>query len=317
MSTILRRLAGHWLPCIALLSLVLAGSVGCENTGSGGGSGNGVSGEIVLVSRQNNSGTYSYFKEIVLGKEGEFKGGTYDQSGSKEVVELVAKTPSAIGYSGMGYATEHVKMLALSKDGSAAVPPTSENASNGSYPLARGLNVYVVGEPEGAIKHYIDWTMSSEGQKIVVEVGYVPAPGAGGPPPTDEPPKGSIKIAGSDTMVNLAQKWAEVYMAKYPQVQLEVSGGGSGVGLAGLQKGTTQLANASRDIKEKETKAISEAFSKDVKGYVVALDALAVYTHLENPLDEISLADLKAMYGDGGETSDWEQVSNWPAEVAP
>jgi len=230
------------------VSMILGLSGCAPSGGSAGGGGDGPSGEIVLVSRQNNSGTYAYFKEAVLGKEGEFKQGTVDLSGSKDVVEQVSKTENAIGYSGMGYATEHVKMLSLS-DGGAAVAPTSENASNGTYPLARGLNIYV----------------------------------------------------------------AEVYMEKFPQVKLEVSGGGSGVGLAGLQKETTQMANASRDIKEKEKVSIKEKFGKEVKGYVVALDALAVYVHPENPLSEISLDDLKGMYGDGGTTSEWEQVSNWPA----
>lgn len=294
----------------SIKAILLLGTLGLiSGCNSGGGSSDG---QIVRVSRQNNSGTYAYFKEAVIGKEGFFKQGSIDQSGSKDVVELVSKTPNAIGYSGMGYATEHVKMLAVSSSG-VAVAPTSENASSGSYPLARGLNIYTVGEPEGALKHYLAWIMSDEGQAIVSEIGYVPSPSAGGDPPAEAPEAGSIKIAGSDTMVNLAQKWAEVYMGKYDNVKLEVSGGGSGVGLAGLQKGTAQMANASRDIKQKEIDVIKEKFNADVKQYVVALDALAVYVHPSNPLDQISMADLKAIYGEGGTTDAWEQVSNWPA----
>ena len=158
--------------------LVLVGLIGCTIDRSSGGAG--VSGEIVRVSRQNNSGTYAYFQEAVVGKDAFFKQGSIDQSGSKDVVELVAKTPNAIGYSGMGYATEHVKMLAVSKDGEQPVPPTSENALSGTYPLARGLNIYIVGKATGAMKHYLDWIMSREGQTIVEEIGYVPAPGSGG-----------------------------------------------------------------------------------------------------------------------------------------
>lgn len=296
---------------VVLGSGLLLGLAGC--TGEyGGGSHGAVSGEIVRVSRQNNSGTYAYFQEAIVGKDGFFKQGSIDQSGSKDVVELVAKTPNAIGYSGMGYATEHVKMLAVSKDREAAVPPTSENAVNGTYPLARGLNIYIVGEATGAMKHFLDWIMSSEGQAIVEEIGYVPAPGGGGAPPAEDPPEASIKIAGSDTIVNLSQKWAEVYMGKYPQVKLEVSGGGSGVGLAGLQKGTTQMANASRDIKQSEIDAIKDKFGKDPTQYIVALDALAVYVHPDNPLNEISLAALKEIYGEDGSTDAWEQVADWP-----
>ena len=298
---------------VSTLAAGLALVAGCIGGNRGtGGTGGEVGGEIVRVSRQNNSGTYVYFKEVVIGKDGFFKQGSIDQSGSKDVVELVSKTPNAIGYSGMGYATDHVKMLAISNESGEAVPPTSETASSGAYPLARGLNIYVVGDAEGTTKHYLDWIMSSEGQAIVSEIGYVPAPNGGGAPPEGSPPDGSIKIAGSDTMVNLAQKWAEVYMNKYDNVKLEVSGGGSGVGLAGLQKGTTQMANASRDIKQKEIDVIKEKFNKDVTTYVVALDALAVYVHPENPLNKVSMADLKAIYGEGGATDAWEQVSNWP-----
>ena len=133
---------------------------------------------IIRVSRQNNSGTYVYFRETVVGKEGEFKLGSYDQSGSKDVVELVSKTPNAIGYSGMGYATDEVKMLKVSKDGP-AVAPTVENALSGSYPLARPLNIYILGEAEGAVKHYLEWIMSDEGQAIVIEINGIGAVTAG------------------------------------------------------------------------------------------------------------------------------------------
>ena len=104
---------------------------------------------------------------MVLG-ENEFKLGSIDQSGSKDVVELVSKTPNAIGYSGMGYATDEVKMLSVARDpGAEAVPPTADHAADGTYPLARGLYIYVMGEPTGALKHYLDWIRSPEGQAIV------------------------------------------------------------------------------------------------------------------------------------------------------
>lgn len=134
----------------------------------------GGSDEIVRVSRQNSSGTYLYFREHVLKKE-DFKAGSRDMSGSKDVVELVARTKSAIGYSGMGYATRDVKMLHIkADDNSEAISPTIENVMARSYPLARSLHMYTLGEPEGAVKAYIDWILSPAGQKIVEETGYVP-----------------------------------------------------------------------------------------------------------------------------------------------
>jgi phosphate transport system substrate-binding protein len=131
---------------------------------------------IVRVSRQSSSGTYEFLREHVL-KNKDFKNGSRDMNGSKEVVELVASAPTAIGYSGMGYATPAVKMLKVSaKTGDPAYPPTVENTLNKTYPIARSLQVYTLGEPQGAIKKYVDWLMSDAGQKIVETSGYVPIP---------------------------------------------------------------------------------------------------------------------------------------------
>ena len=133
--------------------------------------------EIVRVSRQSSSGTYEFFREHVLAKK-DFKLGSRDMNGSKEVVELIGSTKTAIGYSGMGYATDAVKLLRVShKTGESAVAPTVENTLNKTYPLARSLLVYTLGEPEGEVKKYVDWLLSPDGQRLVQENGYVPVSG--------------------------------------------------------------------------------------------------------------------------------------------
>lgn len=131
--------------------------------------------KIVVVSRQNNSGTYVYFKKAVLGKRGKFRQGTLDMHGSKDVVDLVEKTPCAIGYSGLAYSTDHIKMACISKeDGTACVNPSVKTASDRSYPIARPLFMYTNGEPKGAIKVYLDWILSDAGQCILLKKGYAP-----------------------------------------------------------------------------------------------------------------------------------------------
>jgi phosphate transport system substrate-binding protein len=133
---------------------------------------------IVRVSRQSSSGTYEFFREHVLQNK-DFKLGSRDMNGSKEVVELVSNTKTAIGYSGMGYATPSVKMLSVSaKAGEPASPPTVENTLSKKYALARSLHIYTLGEPAGAVKQYIDWILSVPGQKILEENGYVPVSAA-------------------------------------------------------------------------------------------------------------------------------------------
>lgn len=131
--------------------------------------------EIVRVSRQNNSGTYHYFREHVVGKKNDFKLGSLDMNGSKDVVEQVGKTPGAMGYSGLGYATPAVKILKVSaKKGQPGVMPSNESILDGTYPIARPMFMYTPGEPSPAAKKYLEWVLSPEGQKVVEETGYVP-----------------------------------------------------------------------------------------------------------------------------------------------
>lgn len=133
--------------------------------------------EIIRVSRQSSSGTYEFFREHVLNKK-DFKLGSRDMNGSKEVVELVANTVGAIGYSGMGYHEPgKVKMLKVaSKKGEPAVEPSVANTLSKKYPIARSLNLYTLGEPTGEVARYIHWIFTDAGQKVVEATGYVPLP---------------------------------------------------------------------------------------------------------------------------------------------
>ena len=131
--------------------------------------------KIIRISRQSNSGTYFYFREALLGKNRDFRIGSLDLHGSKDVVEVIGRTPCAIGYSGMGYATSHVKMLEVAvDDNSPYYPPTLDNVLAKTYPIARPLYMYSLGEPTGEVKGYLDWILSEEGQKIVEKLGFVP-----------------------------------------------------------------------------------------------------------------------------------------------
>jgi phosphate transport system substrate-binding protein len=139
--------------------------------------------EIIRVSRQSNSGTYFYFREAILGKSRDFKLGSRDLHGSKDVVELVAGTPCAIGYSGMGYATPEVKALEIAKKaGEEAYAPTVETTLANTYPIARPLYLYTAGAVSEPVSKYIEWLYQERAQKIVEESGYVPLPKASSQP---------------------------------------------------------------------------------------------------------------------------------------
>lgn len=130
--------------------------------------------EIIRVSRQNNSGTYHYFREVVAGK-GDFKLGSRDMNGSKDVVELISRTPNAIGYSGMGYKTDKVKVLKVSKTkGAPAIEPNIAATLDKTYPIARPMFMYTPGQPAAHVQKYLDWVHGPAAQKIVEETGYVP-----------------------------------------------------------------------------------------------------------------------------------------------
>ena len=148
----------------------------CENWADVGAQVPGCAGQqIIRISRQSNSGTYVFVRESVLGKTRDFRLGSRDMQGSKDVVDLVSKTPCSIGYSGLGYATDELKTICVSQDGeSVCVVPTTQAAKDGSYPLSRPLFMYTLGEPQGQAAVYLNWIKSAAGQEIVVKTGFIP-----------------------------------------------------------------------------------------------------------------------------------------------
>jgi phosphate transport system substrate-binding protein len=91
------------------------------------------------------------------------------------VVDLVEKTPCAIGYSGLAYATDQVKTVCIAPEaGKPCVMPSEDAALDGTYPIARPLFMYTNGEPQGEVKKYLDWIMSDTGQCLVAKEGYAP-----------------------------------------------------------------------------------------------------------------------------------------------
>ena len=116
-----------------------------------------------------------------------------------------------------------------------------------------------------------------------------------------------IQNKGSDTLVNVAQAWAEAYPEVNPGVAVAVSGGGSGTGIAAMINGTVDIANASRSMKEKEM-ALAEKNGQTPVEHVVGYDALAVFIHKDNPVKSMSLAQLKDIYSRGPKVTKWSDI---------
>ncbi len=132
----------------------------------------GADAEIKLYGRENSSGTYVFFQENVV--KGDYAPSCQTLPGTAAVVNAVKKDPNAIGYGGAAYA-EGIEICKVKKDdNSPAYLATAETIKTGEYPITRYLYMYLRNKPTGALKSYIDWILSPEGQKLVVEMGYFP-----------------------------------------------------------------------------------------------------------------------------------------------
>ncbi|MBM4422797.1 MAG: phosphate ABC transporter substrate-binding protein [Chloroflexi bacterium] len=135
---------------------------------------------IVLLSRETNSGTHVFFLEHVLrlGKKDDkslFSPDTLLMPSSEGISAEVRQNPNALGYDGLGYVTPDMKTLAVAQaDGEPFVLPTIATVNDQSYPIARELYMYTLGQPSGQVKEYMDWVLGPEAQKIVAELGFVP-----------------------------------------------------------------------------------------------------------------------------------------------
>jgi phosphate transport system substrate-binding protein len=125
--------------------------------------------------------------------------------------------------------------------------------------------------------------------------------------------RADITVKGSDTIVILAQKWAETYMGKNPNVKIQVTGGGSGVGLAALQNQSTDLANASRKIKAAEIANCLKTFGRRPTEYKVAMDGLSVYLNESNPVSELSIEQLRLIFT--GKIKNWKELGGPDAKI--
>ncbi len=137
---------------------------------------------IILVSRETNSGTHVYFLDQVV-RRGEsdnrdiFAPQTMLMPSSVGITSEIQRNPHAIGYDGLGYITEHEKVIAVAQDAAGPfVLPTVQSGADGSYPIARGLYMVTAGQPTGSIAEFIAWIVGPAGQQIVAELGFVPLP---------------------------------------------------------------------------------------------------------------------------------------------
>src|SRR6185503_19301100 len=123
----------------------------------------------------------------------------------------------------------------------------------------------------------------------------------------------TITIKGSDTLLQVGQRWAELYMKAHPDVTIQVTGGGSGTGIAALIDGTTDICQASRAMKQEEKDKLKANKNVEAVETPVALDALAIYVNKENPVTALTLEQAQKVFL--GEITDWKDVGGKPGKI--
>ena len=256
---------------------------------------------ISVVAREDGSGTKSAFMEIIGLKGKADVSGVIIGANTAAVLNEVKGNPLAIGYDSLGYVTDEVKMLKV--DGVAA---TVENVKNGTYKISRPLNVVyqeskVASEVNTA---FLNFLQSSDAQKIISDNGYVSTKDGAVAYTVVPGLSGEINISGSTSLKPLMEKLAAKFEAVQSGVKVTVGGGGSGTGYNDAKNGVSDFGMISEKFKIEK--------AENCTYYEVAKDGIAVIVNKENPLDNISMEDLKNIYNvDAGDAAIkvWADVS--------
>lgn len=255
--------------------------------------------EIVVVTREEGSGTRGAFVELTGVEEKDGTGKKIDRTTKEAITQMktdtvlttVAGNEYAIGYVSTGSLNDTVK--ALNVDG---IAPTTENIKNGSYKIARPFNIATKGDISEIAKDFIDFIMSKEGQEVVSK-SYI-AVDDNAAPYNGSKPTGKIVIAGSSSVTPVMEKLREAYIKINPNAQIEVQQSDSSAGMQAAIDGTCDIGMASRALKDSE--------KSELKDIAIALDGIAVITHPENTLTDISLENIKNIFI--GELINWSDI---------
>ena len=291
----------------AVLALGLFGLFGCAGNGDGasGATDGGASastspsGEVSVYSREDGSGTRGAFIELFGIEEKDANGDKVDlttptaaiTNSTSVMMTSVAGDANAIGYISLGSLNKTVK--ALSIDGAEA---TAENVKSGTYKVARPFNIVTKDGVSDVAQDFIDYIMSSDGQKVVEENGCISvADNAGSYKASGK--SGKIVIAGSSSVTPVMEKLAEAYKALNPDVAIEVNQSDSTTGVNMATEGTCDIGMVSRELKDSES---------GVKATVIAQDGIAVIVNPDASIVEIAADQGKGIYT--GELTTWEDV---------
>lgn len=248
--------------------------------------------EIIVVAREENSGTRDAFEDII-GID-EMHEGAMVQQGTEGVIESVTQNVQAIGYVSVGALTDEVKPLSIHDTEASIV-----TIQSGEYEVYRHFNLAYADELNEVSADFWQFVLSAEGQNLVEEDGYIPADQEAVSYEVDELFSGEITIVGSTSVYPLIESLAKEYTTHQPNVTFDLQATGSGGGVAVAIDGTADIGMASRDLTSEEEEQVGHVET-------IALDGIAVVVHPDNPFENLSLAEVEGIFS--GEIVNWEDL---------
>ena len=298
-----------FIAVLAAVSMVAAMAAGCgskEDTKAEGDAATEEGGEagswdaanmITAVTREEGSGTRGAFTELFgVVDEDDNDMITLDAqttNSTSVMMTTVSENEYAIGYISLGSLDESL-VKAVKIDG---VDATAENIENGSYKVSRPFNVAMKSDLDNPVaSDFMAFIMSTEGQQVVADEGYIPVDGAEAY--AGEAPEGSCVVGGSSSVTPLMEKLIEAYKEVNPNASIELQTSDSTTGMTSTIEGSYDIGMASRELKDEE--------AAELEGTVIATDGIAVIVNKENPTDDLTSDQVKSIYL--GDVTTWDAI---------
>lgn len=300
-----------FLALTAAVVMTMSMAVGCGSDDSNGNGGSNdaenkttefdASYEISVVSREEGSGTRGAFIELFGIEQKDANGEKVDYTTTEAdftnstsvMLSTVAGDEYAIGYVSLGSLNDTVK--ALKVDG---VEATEANIKAGTYKAARPFNIATKGDVSEVAQDFIDFILSTEGQAVVSENGYIALDDV--KPYAGSKPAGKIVVAGSSSISPVMEKLKEAYLKINTGAEIEIQTLDSSTGMTMTAEGTCDIGMASRELKDTE-------IDNGLKGTVIATDGIAVIVNKANTLDDITSEQVKNIYV--GDVLTWDEIT--------
>lgn len=271
-----------------------------SDTGTGSGSGYDSTKSISVISREDGSGTRGAFIELFGIEEKDADGNKIDNTtedasitnNTSVMMSTVAGNEYAIGYISLGSMNDTVKAVKID-DAEATV----DNIKSGSYKISRPFNIVTKSDTSEVAKDFIAYIMSSDGQKVVEENGYIQNSEEGAY--AGSSPEGKIVVAGSSSVTPVMEKLKEAYLKINTKAEIEIQTSDSTTGVESTISGICDIGMASRELKDTET-------AEGITATAIALDGIAVIVNKECPVEGLSTENVKNIYT--GATTKWSDV---------